>query len=169
MSLARDARYLADFARWLAEQGRLALGDGDQAADAAAWDYITDGISDLDGATAPPKPNTMAATPGEFAAVWNSLTGEQRQGFLNALRAADDTAVRCRDAAPEAAPARRDRRNAPRRRSRRLMVRLSDPQTTGLTRAWHGTYCRWYDADRAGRKRLAAVWGVVSDVLVRFL
>lgn len=49
------------------------------------------------------------------------------------------------------------------------MARLSDPETTGLTRAWHGAYCRWYDADRAGRKFLAAVWGRAADALVRFL
>lgn len=52
--------------------------------------------TDLDGATAPPEPNTMPATPGEFAAVWNELTEEQRAGFLNAMRAADDRATRCR-------------------------------------------------------------------------
>jgi hypothetical protein len=52
--------------------------------------------SDLDGATNPPEPNTQAATPGEFAAVWNSLDEEQRAGWLRAMRAASDRAVLCK-------------------------------------------------------------------------
>jgi hypothetical protein len=52
--------------------------------------------SELDGATTPPAPNVQASSPGEFAAIWNTLTDEQRQGFLNAMRVADETAVRCR-------------------------------------------------------------------------
>lgn len=53
-------------------------------------------MSTLDGATQPPEPNVMCATPGEFAAMWNGMTGEQRQGLLDALRAADATATHCR-------------------------------------------------------------------------
>lgn len=52
--------------------------------------------STLDGATAPPEPNVMCATPGEFAAMWNGLTEDARQEVLNALRVADDMATRCR-------------------------------------------------------------------------
>lgn len=38
--------------------------------------------------------------------------------------------------------------------------------TTELTiteRVWHRAYVRWYDHDRAGHRRRAAVWGWVAD------
>lgn len=36
------------------------------------------------------------------------------------------------------------------------------------SRLWHAFYCLWFDADRAGRRCRAAVWGWVADRLVRF-
>jgi hypothetical protein len=46
-------------------------------------------------------------------------------------------------------------------------MRLSDPELTGSTRAWHGAYCRWYDHRADGHSRRAAVWGWVADRLAR--
>lgn len=40
------------------------------------------------------------------------------------------------------------------------------PLGAGL-RLWHFLYCRWHDADRAGRPRRAAVWGWLADRMVR--
>lgn len=51
--------------------------------------------SDLDGATDPGSPATMPATPGEFAARWNSKTEEQRAAFLQAMQEASDRAQLC--------------------------------------------------------------------------
>ena len=48
------------------------------------------------------------------------------------------------------------------------MTRRSDPETQGLTRLWHGAYCRWYDHDRAGHGRRARVWGWTADRLCRW-
>ncbi len=31
---------------------------------------------------------------------------------------------------------------------------------------WHAAYSRWYDHDRAGHRRRAAVWGWVADRIV---
>jgi hypothetical protein len=36
-----------------------------------------------------------------------------------------------------------------------------------LSSAWHAAYCRWYDADRAGRSITARIWGVVADGIMR--
>ena len=51
--------------------------------------------SDLDGATEQPRPAVMAATPGEFAARWNSWPEEQRAGFLRAMQAASERSAMC--------------------------------------------------------------------------
>lgn len=32
---------------------------------------------------------------------------------------------------------------------------------------WHWLYCRWWEADRAGRRRRAVVWGWLADSMVR--
>lgn len=44
--------------------------------------------------------------------------------------------------------------------------RRSDPETTSFTRLWHGSYCRWYDHDRARHRQRARVWGWIADRLV---
>ncbi|WP_161965096.1 hypothetical protein [Ornithinimicrobium cerasi] len=37
---------------------------------------------------------------------------------------------------------------------------------TRTERLWHGLYLRWYDADRAGRKVRAAVYGWLADAVI---
>lgn len=52
--------------------------------------------SDLDGATTRPKPNVQAATPGEFALMWNSLDEETRETWFRVLREESERAQLCR-------------------------------------------------------------------------
>ena len=35
-----------------------------------------------------------------------------------------------------------------------------------MIRVWHFAFCRWYDHDRAGHPRRAALWGQIADRLV---
>jgi hypothetical protein len=53
-------------------------------------------MSTLDGATAPPEPNVMCATPGEFAARWNAATEELRAQWLRAMQESSFSAEHCR-------------------------------------------------------------------------
>ncbi len=32
---------------------------------------------------------------------------------------------------------------------------------------WHAAYARWYDNDKAGHQRRAAVWGFLADAIIR--
>lgn len=52
-------------------------------------------FSDLDGATDPGSPAAMAATPGEFAARWNSWDEQKRATFLRAMQGASERAMMC--------------------------------------------------------------------------
>lgn len=74
------------------EHGVLA----DPVAELAAWAARQTDAASLDGATDPGDLMAVPSTPGEFAARWNAMTEEQRVGFLNALRVADERATRCR-------------------------------------------------------------------------
>ncbi|MGZ6772825.1 MAG: hypothetical protein ACXVIQ_14625 [Ilumatobacteraceae bacterium] len=49
-----------------------------------------------------------------------------------------------------------------------MNCRCNDGSHETGTALWHRAYCNWYDADRAGRKIRAAVWGFVADHLVTF-
>jgi hypothetical protein len=52
-------------------------------------------MTDLDGATALPAAGHMMRDAGEFAAMWNASTPEQRQGFFAAWAETVDKAARC--------------------------------------------------------------------------
>lgn len=35
------------------------------------------------------------------------------------------------------------------------------------SRAWHGAFVRWYDADRAGHRFRARLWGFAADLALK--